>query len=202
MKRSLKISFRDNKDLISFIEYLNKNLPRENIYIISEGKNVKIIFRETERDKVLFVKIKKLYEEWKELYYKKDKRRIPLLYILRESNLRTAIPVSVISEVLNLMGYVSKIEDMYLISDVDLEVLKDIVRVFSEKYRESLLLKAEPLAKRLISMVATVKRISIEESIRYLVELGLLKMNEDKKKYVLLKNYQDCLDILSRKTEL
>jgi len=202
MKKVLKISFRDSKDVISFIEYLNKNISRENIYVISEGNNVKIILKEFEKSKILASRIKKIYQEWKNLYYGKEGKKISLIFLLREADLKVAIPLSAINDILNLKGYVSKIEDKYLISDIDLDTLKDLISIFSEKYSECLLLKADPLAKRLVSVLATVKGINIDESIRLLLNLGLLKIDEKDKKYILARSYDKCIWILAKSNSL
>ena len=199
MKKVLKINFKKDEHLISFIEYLKKSLSGEEVYFVIKGSGVKIIYEE---NRELSYKIKQAYKEWKSAYGGEGKtRRISIPFILRNVDLKVAIPISSVCDVLVLKGYGCHVEKEYFVSDVPIDYLLEITSRFSEKYSECLLLDAEPLAKRLIAVVATAYGIRIEKAIAFLVEKKLLYFDDKRKKYVLTMNYSQCVNRLCKDTK-
>jgi len=130
---------------------------------------------------------------------KRDKEGYFLLPLgsLARANLKVAIPLQLLSELMRLMGYDTHVEGNYIRSKASPSTVLDVARRLSEAYSAS---RAYPLtssSRRLVTLYSTLKRRGLDEAIRELKEGGLLIERRDGS-LVLSKNFNMALEILKR----
>ncbi len=193
-EKYLLFSFSDVGEAIDFLEYLTRLIPKRYYTGEIKGKKLKIFIKASpdEVDRIIDT-IRKGYSEWrlsKTVIKGVYKHSIPML--LKIAKLKIAIPVQGLRDILYLSGYKSEIKGNILYSDAPLDVIKCLAEVLSEKYDESIYLNATPLVKRLVAVIAALTGKSIDYTVKFLLENGLIRYNEYNK-LVLRKKYEDAL---------
>ena len=119
--------------------------------------------------------------------------------LLSSANLKVGIPLAAVVDTLSLMGFQARMEGPYLVTNATFERVVKAAEEFSRKYAEALEVAAPPLVRRLIAVTSTAFGQPVDEALEKLVGMGVIKLDEATKKYVLAVSYNEALNEVRRR---
>ncbi len=188
-ERQITVSFPDSAAAADFIRYIEKRFGGYDLYVVAKGAKVRVIVKDTRPD--VAEKIKQIAKIWRTMYGRGGGNIVPLQVLLSMAELKTGIPIGGLLDVLRLMGLKAELKQGYLLTSLSLEQLAQVARRFSEEYSKALRLNATSLTKRLVAVLSTATGNGIEWSLERLLELNIVKLENNK--YILKLNYESAL---------
>jgi len=196
--RVFLFSFSDYEEALKFIELLSEHLKGANIIVDFKGTTVRVRIYGSRSDiESTFLKIKDLVAIVKG-ESKGGLRKYPLRYILTNANLKAPIPVNLIQDVLVLRGFKAEIKRGHIVTDASLKEVQRILETISEIYLKLREVKASPRAKKVIALLATLTGSSIEESLKMLIDEGIIRTVEKTKAYVITCKYEAAIEAVRK----
>lgn len=187
----LTFTFNNSAEALKFIEVLNRKIGRGAVLGEVKGNKVKVFIPFSENYRKTVREVKLLYFE---LHSSMDFRpkRFEISTVLSASNLKVAIPVQALIDILKLEGYEARLEGSYLVTNARFQHVTELAERISEHYEEAVKQGLAAPLRRIVAVVATYMDTQVSDAINLLLKAGFIDRKDGE--FVLRSKPEDIID--------
>jgi len=207
VRRELVFTFNNINEALTFMEMITNKIKSKEVLIrYDTGSGIRVwvsIQGEPHEVELYIMEIKRLYNDIKLMRGKFGVRTYDISFILSKARLSAAIPIDLIIDLLHIKGINAEIEGsrIKVVGDVKLENLISTAEGISRIYDEMIDMEISAQAKRVIALYSMLLGKDVKDSIKELLNNGLLSKYGDTEMLVLSMDYKHALSKLQEMIE-
>lgn len=199
MRREFVFTFSNMSEALTFMEMLTSKIKsRELLIRYDTGSGIRVwvsIQGEPHEVELYSMEIKRVYNDIKLMRGKFGVRAYDVSLILSKARLSAAIPIDLLIDLLQIRGVNAELDGskIRIMGDIKLEDLVSLAESISRIYSELIDAEVSAQAKRIIALYALLMGKDVKDSIRELLDKGLLTKYGDTELLVLSMDYKHAL---------
>ncbi|ADN50895.1 DUF2067 family protein [Vulcanisaeta distributa] len=207
VRREFVFTFNNVNEALTFMEMLTSKIKSKELLIrYDTGSGVRVwvsIQGEPHEVELYSMEIKRVYNDIKLMRGKFGTRAYDVSLILSKARLSAAIPIDLIIDLLQIKGINAELDGskIRVVGDVKLEDLIKLAEDISRIYNELIDAEVSAQAKRIIALYALLMSKGVKDSIKELLDKGLLSKYGDSELLVLSMDYKHALSRLQELVE-
>ncbi len=208
MRREFVFTFNNVNEALTFMEMLTGKIKSKELLIrYDTGSGVRVwisIQGEPPHEVELYsMEIKRVYNDIKLMRGKFGIRAYDVSLILSKARLNAAIPIDLIIDLLQIKGINAELDGskIRVVGNIKLEDLVKLAEDISRIYNELIDAEVSAQAKRIIALYALLMGKDVKDSIKELLNKGLLSKYGDSELLVLSMDYKHALSRLQELVE-
>ncbi len=208
MRREFVFTFNNVNEALTFMEMLTGKIKSKELLIrYDTGSGVRVwisIQGEPHEVELYSMEIKRVYNDIKLMRGGKfGIRAYDVSLILSKARLNAAIPIDLIIDLLQIKGVNAELDGskIRVVGNIKLEDLVKLAEDISRIYNELIDAEVSAQAKRIIALYALLMGKDVKDSIKELLDKGLLSKYGDSELLVLSMDYKHALSRLQELVE-
>ncbi|BDR91616.1 DUF2067 family protein [Vulcanisaeta souniana] len=199
MRREIVFTFNNMNEALTFMEMVTSKIKSKEILIrYDTGNGIRVwvsIQGEPHEVSLYSMEIRKIYNDIKLMRGKSGVYTYDISIILNKARLSAAIPIDLVIDILHMKGINAEMEGskIRIVGSTTLEELVGIAEELSRVYGEMIDMEISAQAKRVIAIYSLLTGKGIKDSIKDLLEQGLLSRYGDTELLVLSMDYKHAL---------